>query len=314
MLGCKKYLAPQLCLSFVLVVSGSWDQLQAQEREAFPTQSLVLEQSWRLDGARGRFDGSGIERADDGELLVVRDSELAVYAVRFQANRPSAALVRHARYAAPLEKLDLGVKRFDMEGLAIDEKGILYACDEYARRVLRFTTKGVINSLPLDLAGASEFFSKTDRNASFEGIAIGGDRLYLANERGQGRILELDLRSGKLLNSFNLRTGLTAWPDTHYSGLDWDKGRLFALLREERAVIEVDPEARRIKRILRYHDVEYHPEHRYQTRVPFAGVMEGLLVEDDVVWLLSDNNGLGRFADKSDSRPTLFRCRIQAAE
>ena len=89
-----------------------------------PTLALEIESSWRLDSQSTRFDASGIERGPNGDLLVVRDSELAVYVVKFRENSGVARLVRHARYAVDGSERDVGVGRFDIEGLAVDEKGI----------------------------------------------------------------------------------------------------------------------------------------------------------------------------------------------
>jgi len=280
----------------------------------YPTEFLEVEASWRLQSPDGRFDASGIERGPKGDLLVVRDSELAVYAVRFQEASDVAALVKLARYGVEADDLDVGSSRFDIEGLALDSSGILYACDEFERRVLRFSSQGQLDSIPIDLEATAEFFSKTDVNASFEGIAIGDGHLYLANERNRGRLIDLDLKTGELLSSFVCKTGTSIWPDTHYSGLDWHNGKLFALVREEQAIIEIDPEGKTVDRVFRYHGIEFDKQHRYRTLVPFAGVMEGLLIEADVFWLLTDNNGQARFADKTDSRPTLFKCRVKRVD
>lgn len=302
-------------LIFILIIGGLGElssNLTAQgSPPKYPTEFLEVESSWRLQSPDGRFDASGIERGPDGDLLVVRDSELAVYTVKFQDDSDVAALVKHDRYGVSEDDLNVGSTRFDIEGLALDSAGILYACDEFARRVLRFSSQGQLDSIPIDLTSVAEYFSKTDSNASFEGIAIGDGHLYLANERSRGRLIEFDLETGALLSNFVCQTGTSIWPDTHYSGLDWYKGKLFALLREEQAIIEIDPEGKKVDRIFRYHGIEFDKQHRYRTLIPFSGVMEGLLVETDVFWLLTDNNGQSRFADKTDSRPSLFKCRIK---
>lgn len=36
--------------------------------------------------------------------------------------------------------------------------------------------------------------------------------------------------------------------------------------------------------------------------------MEGLAVNRDFIWLVTDNNGLGRVRHREDLRPTLFQC------
>jgi uncharacterized protein YjiK len=305
-------------LALILGIGGLGELAYGASAQGKPskylTEFLEVEASWRLQSPTGRFDASGIERGPAGQLLVVRDSELAVYAVKFQENSDIATLVKHARYGVAAEDLDVGSSRFDIEGLALDSSGILYTCDEFKRRVLRFSSQGQLDSIPINLDATTKFFSKTDFNASFEGIAIGDGSLYLANERSQGRLIELDLKTGELLSSFVCKTGTSFWPDTHYSGLDWHKGKLFALLREEQAIIEIDPKGKTVERIFRYHGIEFDKQHRYRTLVPFAGVMEGLLIEDDVFWLLTDNNGQARLADKTDSRPTLFKCRIKIVD
>lgn len=280
-----------------------------ENAEKIPTSHLILEKAWRLDGAKGRFDASGIERGTKGELLIVRDVELAIYTVSFQEGSDLATLSLHKQYSTQKANHHLGAKRFDIEGLAMDDEKILHACDEYERRVLRFPKPNLIEQIQIDLSEASAFFNSRNRNASFEGIAIGEGRLYLANERSQGRLFEFDLKTGKMIRSFVCRPQ-SPLPDVHYSGLDWHEGKLFALLREDRSIVEINPRTQKIDRIFRYDRIEHSPKHRYRTIIPFSGVMEALLVEGNLIWLLTDNNGQSRISDSSDTRPTLFRCRI----
>ena len=56
-----------------------------------------------------------------------------------------------------------------------------------------------------------------------------------------------------------------------------------------------------------YRAVEDAPEHLYRKEYP-TGVMEGLAVDENNFWLVTDNNGLGRESEPSDRRPTLLRC------
>ncbi len=310
---CKKYSGFLKLLFLVLVLAGgstACKTLGQVGKSPFPTVALELEGAWRLDAPVRRFDASGIERGPKGDLLVVRDAELAVYAVRFNASPSTARLVKHARYVVDPKKLTVGGSRFDVEGLAIDPQGILYACDERERRVLRFTARGKMDRVSLDFSQIQQYFSEHEVNASFEGIAIGPTSIFLANERSRGRLFEWDLRTGRLLHDFLSRTGTSVWPDAHYSGLDWHDGKLYALLREEQSVVEIDAQTREVLRVFRYNAIEFDPQHRYRTAVPFVGVMEGILVEGDVVWLVADNNGEGRYANRADRRPSLFKCRI----
>ncbi len=284
----------------------------AQDGDAeYAVGRLELEAAWRLDPPEGRFDASGIERSPEGDLLVVRDAELAIYGIRFSPDSDVARLYRHPGYRLPDPLPDLGSRRFDVEGLAFDGEGTLYISDEYERRVLRIPSAGRIETLDLDLSQARRHFSPRDRNASLEGIAMGGGRLFLANERSKGRLFEFDPATGKMLHSFLCKPRENLWPDPHYSGLDWHDGKLYVLMRDAWLVVEMDPDKRTILRVLRYQDVERSEGNRYRASFPLAGSMEGILVEGDIVWLLTDNNGQPRLAAPEDTRPTLFRCRMR---
>ena len=46
--------------------------------------------------------------------------------------------------------------------------------------------------LPIDWTSVKRFFDSKDSNASFEGVAVGGDTLYVANERQLGQIITVD--------------------------------------------------------------------------------------------------------------------------
>ena len=304
------FAAVRSVLVLSLLISGTSPLGARAETRKIPVVSLEIESVWRLKSPGGRFDASGIERSPDGDLLVVRDRELTVYGVKFVPGSDEAILYPHERFPTEIEGNGFGGPRFDVEGLAFDPEGNLYIADETERRVLRIVPGGRLEAVAIDLTLASSYFSKTNRNASFEGIAVGGGSLFLANERSEGRLFEFDLQTGALKASFGCKLPLPLFPVPQYSGLDWQNGKLYVLMREERVIVEVDPKDRSIVRLLRYHNVEMAEAHRYRVGIPMSGVMEGVLVEDDVFWLLTDNNGQGRVADRRDSRPSLFKCRI----
>ena len=278
----------------------------------YPVRHLEIESYWRLEPIRDRFDASGLERSPEGDLLVVRDKELAIYGVRLTPGSDVGVLYPHPRYRIP-DPLPEGIgnHRFDVEGLAFDAEGTLHVSEESERRVLQVLPGPRLRSLPLDFSQAVRFFSPRDRNASLEGIAISGGRLFLANERSQGRLLEFDLETGVMIRSFLCKPRGSLWPDPHYSGLDWHDGSLYVLMRDEWMVVELRPPNMSIVRVIGYRDVEMAEQHRYRAAYPLSGAMEGILVEDEAIWLLTDNNGRGRVAAPGDRRPTLFRCRIR---
>ncbi len=130
----------------------------------------------------------------------------------------------------------------------------------------------------------------------------------MANEREAGRIIVLDLKTLQILDDFTVRSSHPILWDTHYSDLCWFDGALYALLRENRCVVQIEPTTHRVLAEYSFYEMERQPEVAYVTRYP-TSTFEGLAVEKDYFWFCTDNNGLPRKADAKDIRPTLFKCR-----
>jgi glutamine cyclotransferase len=160
--------------------------------------------------------------------------------------------------------------------------------------------------LPIDWKPVAKYFSE-DRNASFEGITIGNGKLYVANERKTGRIIVVDLASMKVIDHFTVRPKNSQARDIHYSDLCWHKGYLYALLRESSLVLKVNPEDKRVLAQYSFYDMEREKDVAYTNPFP-TSLMEGLAVDDQYIWLVTDNNGLPRIRHPLDIRPTLFQC------
>jgi hypothetical protein len=280
----------------------------------WPVHAIEIDAYWRLIlPDREPFDASGLLRTPAGELLTLSDRGAEVYRVRCSTGTNVARLELHTQ-AFPESEMERLKRRpsdrFDIEGLAIDDQDRLYLVEEANRWILRWDPRNAtVARLEVDWSPVEKYFNPNDRNASFEGVAFGAGRLYVANERDRGRILVVDPAARKVVNHFEVRTHRgNAW-DTHYSDLSWHDGRLFVLLRESRAVLAVNPATHRVEAEFDFSRIEQSPEHRYTTVVPWVGVMEGLAVERDFIWLATDNNRLGRAREPGDTRPTLFRCR-----
>lgn len=276
------------------------------------TYTLKLDKAWRLTPPKGeRFDASGLLLQPDGELLTINDKAIGVHRIRLTEDKEDAALEQIPNWftqkqlaAFKQEKLEY----YDTEGIARDEQGRIYVCEEKNRWILRLNPKTeTVERLDIDWAPVKEFFSKDD-NASFEGIAVGGNRLYVANERERGRIIAVDLATLKVIDNFTVGTTEPAARDVHYSDLAWHKGYLYALLREAYAVLRIDPKTRKVVAQFDYPNLELLPDHAYHRLYP-VGIMEGLAVDDRYFWLVTDNNGYGRIKAPQDRRPTLFRCK-----
>ena len=305
-------------------LAGAWSvgwtgEAQAQDPTAaksaapFKRHTLRAEKIWQLNPPKGeRFDASGLLLQPNGELLTVNDRGAGLYHIEFRDGTNSANLVSLTNcfteaQLAPFAKDK--VERYDCEGIARDEQGRLYLCEEANRWILRFDPLAKkVERLAIDWSSVQNFFHPTDRNASFEGIAIGDGKLYVANERQQGRIIEVDLATGKILDDFVVRPSTSNARDIHYSDLSWFDGALFVLLRESRCVLQVDPTTKKVLAEFGYGEMERDPEVIYHNKYP-TSTMEGLAVDRDFIWLVTDNNGRGRAKYPDDIRPTLFKCK-----
>jgi glutamine cyclotransferase len=179
-------------------------------------------------------------------------------------------------------------------------------CDEAQRWVLRLDpATGRLETLDIDWSPARRYFSPEDRNASFEGIAVGRGRLYLANERTAPAIVVVDLQTLRIVETFQPRPFKGSLFGTHFSDLCWAEDRLWVLCRQHRVILEINPATRDVMAEYDYEQVEEGLG--YRKAVP-AGLMEGLAVEKGAFWLITDNNGWPRNGGAKDLRPTLVRC------
>lgn len=303
--------------------AGAADALAA-EGGGWPQYGLRAQQWWLLNLPGGRrFDASALLRLPDGEMWTVNDQFNAVYRMRFPAGAGAGAGTggTNAIDVEPVAGLFTGDQvaqvsggsrlRLDCEGLARDGQGRIYIAEEARRMILRWdpmTTR--LEKLAIDWSPVRRYFESPDANASFEGVAVGGDRLYVANERQVGRIIVVDLATLGVIDHFAVASAgsTTKDKDTHYSDLCWADGALWVLLRDERKILKVDPMAKAVRAEFDYSDLETASETAYG--LIFApGFMEGLAVDDDFLWLLVDNNGFRRRAKAGDARPTLYKCR-----
>lgn len=275
----------------------------------WPCYTLSAEKVWPLNPPGGkRFDASGL-LLRKGEMITVNDRGAQIYKINFREDSADLVVVTNAftdSQLAPFGKEKRG--RYDCEGIARDSRGRIYLCEEANRWILRFDPKTrTVDRLPINWSLVQKYFHRTDGNASFEGIAIGDGKLFVANERQEGRIIVLDLKTLKIIDDFTVRPTRTQMLDIHYSDLSWFDGALYAILRENRVMVKIDPKKRRIVAEYNFHAMEQSPELAYRVMYP-TSTMEGLAVDKKYFWLVTDNNGWGRKQFPEDTRPTLFKC------
>jgi len=298
-----------LALTALLVVCGCKTPQQAHG--SWPRHRLIAEQTTALNLPNNqRFDASGLWLLDSGELLTLRNTHDAVlYRIDYLPGGKEANLVPFNDCFQKEQLLALsGEQRaFDCEGIARDEQGRFYVCEERGRSIFRCDPKTArTERLSIDWAPVRDFFSLIDSNASFEGIAIGKGKLYVANERGSAIIIEVDLASLKVKGHFVVHPTKSSFFGLHYSDLCWFEDHLWVLCRQHRVILKVDPRTHYVLEEFDFGDIEEGLG--YRTGLP-VGLMEGLTVSKDFIWIVTDNNGDPRGKTGNDMRPTLVRCK-----
>ena len=299
---------------FSLLLIAGCASVPKEPEPAWPQYRLQAEQITRLnlpDGKR-QFDASGLLLLRSGDLLTLANNlGPQLYRVEFLPDASEARLIPTEWFASSRVTADLGVKpsALDCEGIAQDVDGRFYVCEEKSRWILRCSAEaGPVERLPIDWAPVKNYFNGLDPNASFEGIAVGKDILYVANERSAPTIIMVDLKHLQVAGHFEVHPRASSFFGTHYSDLCWFDGKLWVLCRQHRVVLAVNPKTQRVLAEFDYRELE--DALGYRKILPISvGIMEGLAVDRDSIWLLTDNNGLGREGAPEDLRPTLIRCR-----
>lgn len=276
----------------------------------WPSYPLQATQTWKLNLPQGKpFDASGLLFQPNGTLLTVDNRAPGLHRVQFtEADSVTLSKLPDCftrDQLKPFAKEKVGI--FDFEGIARDAEDRLYVCEEGNRWILRWDPRShAVERLPIDWSSVTNYFSD-DRNASFEGLAIGNGKLYVINERTHPVIITVDLRTLEVEDHFVLTPRTPSFLGIlHYSDLSWFDNSLWVLCRQHRVVLQVDPRKHQVLAEFNYGEIERSLG--YQTRLPGIAIMEGLAVDKNFIWLLTDNNGLGTFTHPKDNRPTLLKC------
>ena len=273
---------------------------------------LSLDKVWQVDTPAGeRFDASALLWTTNHQLLTVNDRGPDLFQIVFPEGKGAPVIkampgmfsqAQFARFASQKKT------RFDTEGIGQDEQGRFYICEETDRWILRLDpATRQVERLAIDWEPVRQHFDPKDTNASFEGVAVGDGKLYVANERSHCRILVADLTSLKVTDNFLVRPINNNAADFHYTDLCYFEQSLWVLLRDVRTVLQVDPATHQLKAQFDFAHLELRPDLAYLSSF-VTGSMEGLAVTKDEIWLITDNNGLGRLKFPKDIRPTLLKC------
>lgn len=276
----------------------------------WPRYTLRAEQVTSLNLPHGEpFDASGLWLLENGDLLTQRNSvDSLLYRIDFLTGGKEANLVPYTDCFSKdkLRALFGDDKGIDCEGIARDPQKRFYLCEERRRRIIRCDpATGLLDQLTIDWSPVKDYFSTVEPNASFEGIAIGNGILYVANERSSALIIEVDLKTSKVVGNFVVQPRKSSFLGLHYSDLCWFEDHLWVLCRQHRVILKVEPKSRNVVAEYDYGDIE--SSLGYRTGLP-VGLMEGLTVSKDSIWIVTDNNSDPRGRTGNDKRPTLVRC------
>jgi hypothetical protein len=284
---------------------------EAPDSAATPTNRFELtpDGKWLMQPISGRYDASALLRLPDGRLLTVNDKEVPPCVIVLGSNQVARLVPEPSLFPIDAVRAAAGRPRYapDIEGLAVDGAGRIYMCTEGPRWIFRTDPEGKsVERLPIDWSPVQRWFSTNDGNASWEGIAVGGNRMYVANERSIGRIVEVDLATLRVVGDFQVAPFGNTSPDVHYSDLSWFGGKLWVLCRDIRKILRVSPETRVVEVEYDFTAAELDPQNAYLTALPY-GFAEGLSVDATHLWVAFDNNGMPRRSAPTDFRPLLLR-------
>ena len=238
--------------------------------------------------ATERVDPSGIARVG-ADLVVVSDKAHLplLYRLTFNESR----LVRMQAWR-PVGGAEVG---HDTEGLTICD-GTMWVVVEGDNQLVRLPLVGDAEVLKLDFSAVGTEIPSaiTWMNAGLEGVACASDgRIWVAKEREPRAIFTIDARTGSAtgvweqwaradrVRELGGRDVAPSWSDLQF--LD---GHLYALHRDGRAVVRLDPSSG-VQTALMH--LELDEQAIYSGASPY-GMAEGLWIEGDAVWILLDNN------------------------
>ncbi|USD20324.1 hypothetical protein MJO52_14710 [Microbulbifer variabilis] len=193
----------------------------------------------------------------------------------------------------------------DFEGVSCDENQIFLVSEHY-NRIAVVDPEGNARWQEHIWSGEAKsqgFLQKS--NASSEGLVKAGDTFWVAMEREPRGLLKLD--SDGEASAFTLPQveGLNfADRSEDLAGLDFFNGALYTLERNAHAVCRRVLPSLRAEWCLDYRSLEESPERVYEEA--HYGKGEGLAVGEKGIFVVLDNNNVGRAQEPEDKRALLL--------
>jgi hypothetical protein len=274
---------------------------------------LELERAFPVEGPKSA-EPSGLARYGGKWYTVSDENSDTIFELVWEKN--CVRMVPAVRFRPPGF---FPTDALDPEGISVDSEGNFYLASEQYRRILRVPRDGKTSrwvTPDLGPAGRAAGLFRRD-NAGLEGVAWAGNgRWFACVEREPRGIFEVEISAGveKIL-PFRVQTNrqLPSKRPADFADLYEESGKLFALFRNGDAVVRLErtAEGYEEKETWSYRETAERPEYRY--RDARFGVMEGLCMDENFVYLIADNNHDERQTNKKDRRPLLLIFKRPAA-
>jgi hypothetical protein len=247
-------------------------------KATFPELEVI--QVLQLDPAyTQRFDLSGIVESGN-RLYVVADKEHNPYIYEIAMGAQHWFLADSIRL--PLQG-EIGLEALDVCN------GLFYLADEDNTLVYTSDREANLNKVPVGFAQAGIDPSSWKANTGLEGLAVDcrNNIMYLAKEREPRFIMKVDLKSGRIVEQFNI-------PETEsndIADMKFENGFLYLVERNGNYITKVNPVTKKVvakasfKQVVNEQvGIMYEPT-RY-------GMAEALLLTPNEIWIGIDNNYL----------------------
>ncbi|WP_444946384.1 esterase-like activity of phytase family protein [Microbulbifer sp. VTAC004] len=278
--------------------------------------SARLKASYWVNNSAG-LDISGLSFCT-GRLLAVSDKNSGeIYTLKLRDG--DADLVSHLQldglgvpehdepvsFWEAFKELFRPADELDFEGVSCDGSTI-YLVSEHYNRIAVVSDQGKASwqeYLWSPAAKSQGYLQKA--NASSEGLVKAGDVFWVAMEREPRGLLKLNSSGGASVFSLPSVAGLDfRGRSEDLTGLDYYDGALFTLERNAHAVCRRALPSLKAEWCLDYHALEVSPERVYEeTRY---GKGEGLAVNQQGIFVVLDNNNVGRALAPDDKRALLL--------
>ena len=218
--------------------------------------------------------------------------------VKLERVEPSGMRFDFAGAAARLGKHH----KFDLEGVMVLPGGNLRAVDERDRLMLEFKpASGKIDRIagPEELIQPWPELLEKNINTALEGLAVIGDRLFIAWEMRPSLVLAYRMKGGALSPEKKIAVENTL----DLNDLSADNGFLYALGRTNGEVYKIDPESGKTLSVARFKVYADSSAYRYANHPEYYN-SEGLTVTGKHILVVLDGNM--QVLGNGETAPLLF--------